>query len=87
MIVTEPDVGADHVTAIEPEVRADEVTPAKPEEVRPSPCWIPAGVILALGLMSLMGTACVGLGISPVWRDGVTCPSVVCHLTPANPEA
>ena len=29
---------------------------------------------LALGLISLMGTTCVSLGGSRVWRGSVTCP-------------
>ena len=70
MIVAELEVGADQVTAAELEVRADDVTPADPEVARPSPCWIAAGVILALGLMSQMGTACVGLEFRVCGRKG-----------------
>ena len=72
------------MTATELEVRVDDVTPVELEVASPSPCWILADVILALGLMSLMGTPCVGLGISRVWREGVTCPPAVGHLTPAE---
>ena len=44
----------------------------------------PGGQHLALGLMSLMGTACVGLGVSRLWQERVTFPPVVGHLTPAE---
>ena len=82
--VAKPEVGADHVTAAEPEVRAVDVPSAKQEVAHPSPCWILAGVILALGLMSLMGTTCIGLGVSRLWQERVTFPPAVGHLTPAE---
>ena len=70
----ETEVWAVHVIPSEPEVLLGHVTPAEPEVARPAPSWIPAGAILARGLMSLMGTTCVGLGGSPVWRGRVTFP-------------
>ena len=86
-----------HMTAAKPGVRAGHLTPAEPKVACPSPSWIPAGVIFALGLMSLMGTTCVGLGRSRVWRevslapwgDHVTTAKTEVrsgHVTPAEPE-
>ena len=36
--------------------------------------------------MSLMGTTCVGLGGSRVWRRRANCPSGGGHVTPAESE-
>ena len=74
------------MTVAETEVGAGHLTPAEPEVARPSPSWIPACVILAWGLMRLMGSTCIALGISRVWREGVTCHPVAVHVTPAELE-
>ena len=74
------------MTAPTPGVRVGHLTPAELKVARPSPSWIPAGVILALGLMSLMGTTCVGLGGSQVWRGRVTCSPGAVQVTPIEPE-
>ena len=74
------------MTAAKPGVRAGHLTPTDPKVARLLPSWIPADVILALGLMSLMGTTCVGLGGSRVWRGRVTCPPGADHVTTAKTE-
>ena len=71
---TEPEEGAGSRDCDEPDVRAGHVTPADPEVARLVPSCLPAGAILARGLMSLMGTTCIDLGISRVWWGRVICP-------------
>ena len=46
----------------------------------------PGGQHLTPGLMSLMGTTCVGLGGSRVWCGRVTCPPGARQVTPTEPE-
>ena len=41
---------------------------------------------LGSGLNEHNGTACIGLGVSSVWRVGVTCPPGVDHMTTAETE-
>ena len=41
---------------------------------------------LGSGLNELNGTACIGLGVSSVWRVGVTCPPGVDHMTTTETE-
>ena len=60
--------------------------PTKMEVGPPASSWIPACVILAWGLMRLMGSTCIALGISRVWQEGVTCHPVAVHVTPAELE-
>ena len=69
-----PEVELGHVTPTGPEMEAGHWTPAKMEVARLVPSLNPAGTIVARGLMSLMGTTCVGLGGSRVWQGRVTCP-------------
>ena len=50
------------------------VNPAELEVTCLVPSWILAGAIMAWGLMRLMWTACIGLGVSCVWWHSVICP-------------
>lgn len=61
------------------------VTPAEPEVARPAPSWIPAGAILARGLMSLFGSPW-GAPAGHVGRGQDPLPLGAGHMSPAEPE-
>ena len=73
------------MTPTGPEVGAGHLTPAKTEVAHPVPSLNPAGTIMARGLMSLMGTTCVGLGGSRVWQEESLAHRGG-HVTPAELE-
>lgn len=61
------------------------MTPAEPEVARPAPSWIPAGAILARGLMSLFGSPW-GAPAGHVGRGQDPLPLGAGHMSPAEPE-
>ena len=48
--------------------------PAKQEVGPQAPSWCTADATLTRCLMSLVGTPCIGRGVSRVWWDSVICP-------------
>ena len=82
--ITEPEVGADYVNAAKMDVGfgsrasrrtrsgAFHMTPAELEVTHLATSWIPAGTKWARGLISPMGTTCIGIGGSRVWRGKIT---------------
>ena len=68
----ETDVGVGSRASFRTRSGAFHMTPAELEVARLATSWIPTGTKWAQGLISPMGTTCIGIGGSRVWRGKIT---------------